>query len=88
MLQIPQGPWPWGVLGELGVKTVEVVPVAIKVFGPLEQSLTPGNLSLREKEESCMFEDVHCSIGCSGRTGKEMECLAVKGQENYALIEH
>lgn len=35
-----------------------------------------------------MFEDVHCSIGCSRRTGKEMECLAVRGQGNYALMEH
>lgn len=31
-------------------KTVAAVPVAIKVFGPLEQILTPGGLFLRKKK--------------------------------------
>lgn len=61
------------------VKTVEVVPVAMKVFGPVEQSLTPGNLSPRKKRGSCICEGVHGSFGCRRRTRKEPECPAAVG---------
>lgn len=70
------------------VKTVEAVPVAMKGFGPLEQSLTPGNLSPRKERGSCIFEGVRGSGGCRRRTRKETGCPAVGGRgHSDALME-